>query len=207
MCVMPTSPRRQFRLVPSRPFPASSRPVRGKFSCNDDLCRTPWKRVKVVLRGLDPRIHAFVSTAPRRGCPRIEVRGLKAHGSSPAKTKLAGEFLPLVAARFFPGQPCALRERVLSGARRVRALLVSGVSFTLLAWAQKSAFKEAARSKRIRAAHRGPRLPFTFHASDPRQDNPARQNWQRGDRTYLALSPGPLHRGRRIVWRRGLWLR
>src|SRR5260370_17287597 len=28
-------------------------------------------------------------------------------GSSPAKTKLAGEFLPLVAARFFPGQPCA----------------------------------------------------------------------------------------------------
>src|SRR6266851_5445797 len=104
---MPTSPRRQFRLVPSRPFPASSRPVRGKFSCNDDLCWTPWERLKVVLRGLDPRIHAFVSTAPRRGCPRIEVRGLKAHGSSPAKTKLAGEFLPLVAARFFPGQPCA----------------------------------------------------------------------------------------------------
>ncbi len=26
--------------------------------------------------------------------------------SSPAKTKLGGDFLPLVAARFFPGQPC-----------------------------------------------------------------------------------------------------
>ena len=39
--------------------------------------------------------------------PTDRVRGLKAHGSSPAKTKLAGEFLPLVAARFFPGQPCA----------------------------------------------------------------------------------------------------
>src|SRR6266849_7202326 len=66
---------------------------------------------QVVLRGLDPRIHVFASTALRRGCPRIEVRGLKAHGPSPAKTKLAGEFLPLIAARFFPGQPCAVRGR------------------------------------------------------------------------------------------------
>src|SRR5713101_8554133 len=41
-------------------------------------------------------------------------------GTSPAKTKLAGELLPLAAARFFTGQPCALRERVLSAAKRVR---------------------------------------------------------------------------------------
>src|SRR6266851_7134467 len=73
MCVMPTSPRRQFRLVPSRPFPASSRPVRGKFSCNDDLCRTPWKRVRVVLRGLDP------PSTPLYRPPQ----GVDAHGSSP----------------------------------------------------------------------------------------------------------------------------
>src|SRR5712691_4081208 len=32
-------------------------------------------------------------------------------GTSPAKTKLAGELLPLAAARFFPRQPCAVRER------------------------------------------------------------------------------------------------
>jgi len=32
-------------------------------------------------------------------------------GTSPAKTKLAGELLPLAAARFFPGQPCASGER------------------------------------------------------------------------------------------------
>src|SRR6266404_3619483 len=32
-------------------------------------------------------------------------------GTSPAKTKLAGELLPLAAARFFPGQPCASWER------------------------------------------------------------------------------------------------
>src|SRR6266446_4551866 len=49
--------------------------------------------------------------------PTDQVRGLKAHGTSPAKTKLAGELLPLAAARFFPGQPCAMRER--EGARRV----------------------------------------------------------------------------------------
>src|SRR5713101_5941388 len=33
-------------------------------------------------------------------------------GTSPAKTKLAGELLPLAVARFFPGQPCACGERV-----------------------------------------------------------------------------------------------
>jgi len=33
-------------------------------------------------------------------------------GSGPAKTKLAGEFLPLVASRFFPGQPCGKRGEV-----------------------------------------------------------------------------------------------
>ena len=43
--------------------------------------------------------------------PTDQVRGLKAHGTSPAKTKLAGELLPLAAARFFPGQPCAMQER------------------------------------------------------------------------------------------------
>src|SRR5713226_2500333 len=42
--------------------------------------------------------------------PTDQVRGLKAHGSSPAKTKLAGEFLPLVAARFSPDSP-TLAER------------------------------------------------------------------------------------------------
>src|SRR5260370_5417150 len=50
-------------------FPRRRGAVRGKFSCKDDLCGTPRQRVKVVLRGLDPRIHVFVSTAPRRGWP------------------------------------------------------------------------------------------------------------------------------------------
>src|SRR6266446_7548295 len=59
--------------------------------------------------------------------PTDQVRGLKAHGTSPAKTKLAGELLPLAAARFFPGQPCALRERVPSAARRVRDSLIREV--------------------------------------------------------------------------------
>src|SRR5712691_8610812 len=54
-------------------------------------------------------------------------------GTNPAKTKLAGELLPVAAARFFPGQPCALRERVPSAARRVRAPPVPSVGFAALA--------------------------------------------------------------------------
>src|SRR5207245_10643212 len=49
--------------------------------------------------------------------PTDQVRGLKARGTSPAKTKLAGELLPLAAARFFPGQPCRLRGDGWGGGR------------------------------------------------------------------------------------------
>jgi hypothetical protein len=49
------------------------------------ICNQP----KVVLRELDPRIHVFL----RRSKPRVAtepVRGLKAHGTSPAKLKSKG---------------------------------------------------------------------------------------------------------------------
>ncbi len=54
---------------PANPVPSCRRAVREKFSCKNDLCGTPRQRVKVVLRGLDPRIHVFLSTVPRRGWP------------------------------------------------------------------------------------------------------------------------------------------
>src|SRR5437899_6776737 len=63
--------------------------------------------------------------------PTDQVRGLKAHGTSPAKTKLAGELLPLAAARFLPGLPCAAREKGPSPQRWVGAR-TGIVSFALL---------------------------------------------------------------------------
>jgi hypothetical protein len=54
------------------------------------------KPFDAVLRGLDPRIHVFVS-------------GAKAWmaGSSPAKTKRGSRFPSFCRAKIFPGQPCA----------------------------------------------------------------------------------------------------
>jgi hypothetical protein len=49
--------------------PLSRGAVRGNFSCKDDLLRTQRKPFKVVLRGLDPRIHVFASGVRRRGWP------------------------------------------------------------------------------------------------------------------------------------------
>jgi hypothetical protein len=37
----------------------------GKFSCKDDLWRVRKKQFQFVLRGLDPRIHVFISAGPR----------------------------------------------------------------------------------------------------------------------------------------------
>jgi hypothetical protein len=51
--------------------------------------------------------------------PTDLVRGLKAHGTSPAKTKLFGRFPFLFGRKSFPGRPCAVRERGYNAARRV----------------------------------------------------------------------------------------
>src|SRR6266851_7004997 len=42
------------RFAPTLPSPASGRPVRGKFSCNDDLCRTPLF-LREIVRFLEQR--------------------------------------------------------------------------------------------------------------------------------------------------------
>ena len=68
---LPTSPSPSLtRQVPSL-SPKGGGLVRGNFSCKRNLCQTRGRRSQIVLRGLDPRIHVFVSTDPRRGCPRI----------------------------------------------------------------------------------------------------------------------------------------
>jgi len=46
------------------------RAVRGKFSCKDDLWRMRKKQFQFGLRGLDPRIHVFISAGPVDG--RVE---------------------------------------------------------------------------------------------------------------------------------------
>src|SRR5256712_13188494 len=98
------------------PSPALRRAVRGKYPCNVNLCGTPRNRVEVVLRGLDPRIHVFVSTVSRRGWP----------GQAPPTRNMQGDFLPLPPPEFFPGSPAPSRGRVGVGgpARRtpLRAL-------------------------------------------------------------------------------------
>jgi len=43
----------------------------GENFGNENLYLTCRKQFEVVLRGLDLRIHVFLSAAPRRGCPRI----------------------------------------------------------------------------------------------------------------------------------------
>jgi hypothetical protein len=67
------------------------------YCCKDNVYLTPRKRFTVVLRGPDPRIHVFVSTAPKAWMA----------GPSPAKTKL-GRFPSLGRRKIFPGQPCPL---------------------------------------------------------------------------------------------------
>jgi hypothetical protein len=55
--------------------PRTCRAIRGNFSGKADLGQNRGKQSQIVLRGLDPRIHVFVSTDPRRGCPRIKSVG------------------------------------------------------------------------------------------------------------------------------------
>src|SRR6266436_4769593 len=44
----------------------------GKIFVQEELVSGSRQRFSLVLRGLDPRIHVFVSTVSRRGCPRIK---------------------------------------------------------------------------------------------------------------------------------------
>src|SRR6267378_148248 len=74
---------------------SNGRAVQGDFPAMTSRAELPENVFIVVLRGLDPHIHVFLSTAPRSGCPRIVVRGLKAHGTRPAKTKLERRFRSL----------------------------------------------------------------------------------------------------------------
>src|SRR5271156_6168033 len=76
-------------------FPLSRRAVRGNFSRNNNWFRTRSNLPQVVVRGLDPRIHAFVSGARRRGWG----------GPNPPRQKEAGRFSPLSGRNIFPGQP------------------------------------------------------------------------------------------------------
>jgi hypothetical protein len=52
--------------LPSR---ASGRAVRGKCWYNFSAFRRYWRRLEIVLPGLVPGIHAFISGAKRRGWP------------------------------------------------------------------------------------------------------------------------------------------
>jgi hypothetical protein len=64
---------------------------------------------------------------PEAWMPTDLVRGLKAHGPSPAKTKFGRRFPFPSSSQDFPGQPCAMRETVPSAARRVTAAVVLSV--------------------------------------------------------------------------------
>jgi hypothetical protein len=55
--------------VSNSSFPRKRRAVRGNYLCNGDWPRAHRDLSEVVLRGLDPRIHVFVSDARRRGWP------------------------------------------------------------------------------------------------------------------------------------------
>jgi hypothetical protein len=57
---------------------------------------------QVVLRGLDPRIHAFFFGSSKAWMA----------GTSPAKTNFFSRFPLLFGRKIFPGQPGALRGRV-----------------------------------------------------------------------------------------------
>ena len=92
------------------------RAVRGNYICNDNWLGAYSNRSEVVLRGLDPRIHVLVSGLRRAWMPTELVRGLKAHGTSPAKTKSAGRLAPLCGVRFAPDSPVGV-----AGAAEVRS--------------------------------------------------------------------------------------
>jgi transposase len=53
------------------PLPRRCRFVRGKCWYNLSAFRRCWRRLKIVLPGLVPGIHAFISGGKRRGCPRV----------------------------------------------------------------------------------------------------------------------------------------
>jgi hypothetical protein len=55
-------------LEPSHSLPRERRAVRGNFSCKSNGLST-LTSPQVVLRGLDPRIHAFLSAPQSRGWP------------------------------------------------------------------------------------------------------------------------------------------
>jgi very-short-patch-repair endonuclease len=57
------------RITPTQTLPHHGRAVRGNYLCNDNWPGARRNRSEVVLRGLDPRIHVFVSGARRRGWP------------------------------------------------------------------------------------------------------------------------------------------
>ena len=92
-------------------FPLSRRAVRGKYSCTFNWSRTRTEQCSIVLRGLVPRIHVFVSAAPRRGWP--------AQGRP--RRNWGRDVPPFFAARFSPDSPAACGEGVgVRGASHLR---------------------------------------------------------------------------------------
>ncbi len=81
-------------------FPLSRRAVRGKSCLQSRNVVLRRKQSKVVLRGLDPRIHVLPSGAGRRGWPG-QARPRRLYiGRRGIETRLACK-------QIFPGQPCA----------------------------------------------------------------------------------------------------
>ena len=95
-------------------FPLSRRAVRGNCVYDRRMSTMRTKQFEVVLRGLDPRIHAFAFGRRKTWMPTEPIRGLKAHGTSPAKTTFAKfHTRPKPAWRagiFFPDSPALSRE-------------------------------------------------------------------------------------------------
>ena len=80
--------------------PRKRRAVRGNYLCNDNWRGAHRNRSEVVLRGLDPRIHVFVSGARRRGWP----------GQARPRRDQRVDLLRYPAARFSPDSPARKRE-------------------------------------------------------------------------------------------------
>src|SRR6266702_2090295 len=81
-------------------FPRKRRAVRGNYLCNDNWFGAHGNRSEVVLRGLDPRIHVFVSGARRRGWP----------GQARPRRNWRVDLLRYSAAGFSPNSPARKRE-------------------------------------------------------------------------------------------------
>jgi hypothetical protein len=90
-----------------RPFEVRSAGVsRGRRALSSLTSLAEW-----FAAGRDPRIHVFCFGRSNAWMPTELVRGLKAHGTSPAKAESAGRFATLSDRKIFPGQPCGSGER------------------------------------------------------------------------------------------------